>query len=371
MSDQDDPTRRENGQPPQYGPPPPQPPYVAPPPYGQPPHYGQPPQYPPPYGQPPYGPPPPYGQPPYGQPSQYPPPYGEPQYPTQQLSPYTGAAPANTGGGGGRRTGLVAGIGTLVVAGIVVLVLLLAGVFSGSAAAASPRDAVADLLDAGEHNDVTAAKKALCAADNRTNAIGRLQRNGRVTSYTIGKVVQRDGSHATVSVRITTVGGGSSSSTLPVRRENGHWKVCITDSAAPSLPSGLPSIALPSLPGVSIPPLTIPSIPGLPTLPGSLPSLGALSNPCALAPTAFAAATIYVGLAELGQVDTAQGCVDGSAVPRSTTASIKSGGDLYGPSGDTSGPIIEFTSIDATSKLEISVGKKSDGRFYVTKVEKS
>jgi hypothetical protein len=358
---------RYGQQPPQYGQQPPQ--------YGQqPPQYGQqPPQYgqqPPQYGQqPPYVPPPQYAeQPPqYGQqPPQYNQPYGEPQHDPYGLSPYTGAAPANTGGPG-KRTGLWASI---IVAALVAAAVGAYFLFSGSDANASgPKHAVQKLLDAGKTSDVNAARAVLCQSDIAGGMLTQLQRNGKVKSYSIGAVRQVDPTHAVVKVRVATANGQPSAEQFPVVKEGGAWKVCLTGGSASgggsvgAVPSGGSASFPVGLPTLNVPSLNLPSV--------NIPSIPAFANPCGFATAARSAAITYVGLAEIGQTDFAQGCVYGSAVPKSVTNGLKtSGSGLYSPSSGSSGSTTEFKSIDGTSTLEVTATKESDGKFYITKVEK-
>lgn len=354
------------GQPPPYVPPPPYgeqpPPFVPPPLYGeQPSHYG-----------PPYGQPPPYGEqaPQYGQPyGQQPPAYGQ-QYgeqpPRYGLSPYPEAAPANTGGPG-RRTGLWASI--------IVAVLVAAGVgayflFSSSDANASgPKRAVQKLLEAGKTGDLAAARTVLCQSDIADGMLTQLGRSSRVTSYSIGSVRQVDPTHAVVDVRVTTAGGRPTTPQFPVVKEGGDWKVCLT-GASPSggnsvgaLPSGAPASLPAGLPTLSAPSLNLPSI--------QVPSIPAFSNPCGFATAARSAAITYVGLAEIGQTDFAQGCVYKNSVPKSVTNGLKtSGSGLYSPTPGGSGATTQFKSIDGSSTLEVTATKEGDGKFHITKVEK-
>jgi hypothetical protein len=162
-------------------------------------------------------------------------------------------------------------------------------------------------------------------------------------------------------------------------KEGGNWKACPdlsgTDSSASggaSAPSDFPSQStLPS--ATSVPSDTgIPSLPSLPSISGlpSIPGTGDI-NACSFADSASTAAITYVGLAELGQSDFAQSCVYPGSVAKATTESIKGGGStLYSPTG-SSGSTFRFTSVDGKSHLAITVVKKSDGKFYVTKVATS
>lgn len=359
-------------QPPGYGQ---QPPYGQPqqPGYGQqPPQYGQPaygqPQQPQ-YGQPAYGEQPQYGQPAYGTPGQqyggYPPTGTPPQYP----------GPGAPGGGGGSKRGIIVTSAIVVAAAIAVGAYFL---FSGgSASASTPRDAVAKLIDAAKKNDINAAKSVACA--KYANRIKQGDESGRalLAGAKIGATHQTDSTHATVDL---TVKVASQTVTEPIEvvKENGSWKVCPTDtsesgSGSGSVPSNFPTSVPSNLP-TSVPsnlPTTIPSIPtGLPSGLPSVPNISGI-NPCEFASDAFSAAETYVGLAEIGSANTAQGCVFQNQVPQSVTDSIK-GGSLFTPEGSSqTGPTIQFVSVDGKTHLTVTVQKESDGKFYVTNVQKS
>jgi hypothetical protein len=256
---------------------------------------------------------------------------------------------------------------------VVVALLAAAGVgayflFSGSSASASsPKQALTKLFEAGKTGDVTAAKKVLCEADVKAGLVDQLQAGGKVTGYTIGKVTQVDSTHATVSATVTTtVTQGPFPQTVPVIKEGGTWKVCYPPSGlatTPATTAAAPS-STPVIPSISVP-TSVPSLSSIPSFPAGL------SNPCQYASSASTAATIYIGLAEIGQDATAQACVYQNSVPASVTASLHaSGTSLYAPNGSSTGPKFEFTSVDGTSKVEVTVTKESDGKFWITKVEK-
>lgn len=141
-------------------------------------------------------------------------------------------------------------------------------------------------------------------------------------------------------------------------------------SSKPKRPTANPPVAAPS---IVIPSIAVPSIAGppvtIPSFPGGVPS--GLGNPCGFAPSAFGAATTYVGLAEIGEIGFAQSCVYKKAVPRSVTASISASGTaLYSPTGVVTGTTVEFRSIDGTATLEVTASEKPDGKYWITKVEK-
>ncbi|MGI8679536.1 MAG: Rv0361 family membrane protein [Jatrophihabitans sp.] len=261
------------GQPGQYGQQPGQ--YGAQPaqPYGQPGQYGQQPGQ---YGaQPaqPYGQPGPYG----GQPGQY----GQPAYGDQYGQGYGqpgGQPPYGPPQSGNANKTIFAALGVVVVAGVVVLVLFLTGVFGGNSAnTSSPKAAAKSFLDAAKNRNLDGVKAALCSKDAKTaHFIDNLSKV-RIVSYTIGSTTQTDGSHATVATQVTTNAVPSPTETdLSVVKESGAWKVCLTGSgnstsskgaSAPSYsgPSyGVPSYSLPSYGGgsYSIPSYSIPSYGG-------------------------------------------------------------------------------------------------------------
>lgn len=335
-----------------YGqqPPPQQPPYepgqTAP--YGQQPGYGTPdPSQTAPYGEPLY-PGPQYGQPGYGAPGGPPP-------------PYPPAPPSSSGGG--RRGLLIAGI-VAVLAALGVGAFFL---FSGSDASAStPADAARALLEAGKTNDVNAARGVLCAQDNALGLVSQLSANGRVTSYSIGKTVQQNPNRATVTVTVTTSRDNTPhTEPLPVVKEGGKWKVCLSDALSGGGGGGS---STPSVPG-SFPPVTIPSIsiPPVSNFPTGIPG-----NPCSFISDPETVALAYVGAAEIGETTVAQACVFQNSVPESLTASLKGNGntDLFTPTG-SQGSTYEFASVDGSTHLAVTVTKESDGNLYVTNVVKS
>ncbi len=356
---------------PGYGQQPPQPQYPGQPGFGQ-----QPPQpeYPsqPGYGQQPPQPPQPQypGQPGYGQqpPPGYPPPgYGGPGGPTGPGGPGDLAA-----GGGGNRKGIYAAIAVALVAAAAVAAYFVFA--SGSASASSPKDAVKKLLEAGKSNDVKAAKKVLCDGDIAVGTATKLGSSGRIISYTIGKTSTKNGVTTIEVTASTTDEPKPSSAQFPVVKEHGKWKVCFT-KALSTIPTGLPT-GLPTSPTDSGPPTDtgfptdtgLPSSSGLPTdLPSSLP--GGL-NICRGSTDALSAAEAYIGAAEVGLADFAQGCVYQNSVPLSVTTSLN--GKLYAPtSPGSSGSQFVFKSTDRSSTVTIKVTKESDGHFYITGVQKN
>lgn len=372
------------GQQPGQQPPPPPPP---PPPYGQPPQPPAPPpdypqqyptqQYPP---QPDYGqqyPPQQPGQPGYGDTAQLPPGYGQPAYgaPPPPGGPGGPGVPGQEGGKG--RRGLFAGLGVVAVAILAVLAYFL--FFAGSSGAGTPQDAVKKLFDAGKTLDVNKAMKVLCKADKSNTELTTFTKpteSDRVKSYTIGTVTKKDSDHATVRVSVVTKGESKAQSAdLPVKKEGGKWKVCVSDMFA-NLPTSLPTGFSSGIPS-EFPTNLIPT--GLPTevtdLPSGLPSGLPTSGICASAEDALTPAETYMGLASFGFTSVAQACVYQDSVPQSVTARL-SGGTLYTPGQDKTGDDnhgpkgeYDFTSIDGSKKVTVTVTKQSDGKYYVTGVD--
>jgi hypothetical protein len=345
-------------QPPQY---PGQPDYGQQPPQPQQPQYPtqplpQQPQYP---GQPGYG-----QQPPQPQQPQYPG-YGAPPpaYPPHAYGPGGPTGPGGPGdlgaAGGGNRKGIYAAIAVAVAAVAAVAAYF---VFSGGAAsAASPKDTVKKLLEAGKSNDIAAAKKVLCDGDIAVGNASQIGSSGRIISYKIGKQSNKNGITTIEVTASTTKEPTPSSAEFPVVKEHGKWKVCFT-----KLPSNVPT-GLPSDVRTSTTDSGAPSDTGIPTsLPSSLPS--GLSI-CQSATDALSAAEAYIGAAEVGLTEFAQSCVYQNSVPVSVTTSLN--GKLYAPeTSSSSASQFVFTSTDGNSTVTIEVTKESDGHFYVTGVQK-
>ena len=205
-----------------------------PPGYGQQPPYGQPgfgqqqPQ-----GQPGSGQQPPYGQPGFGQPQgQQPqgqpgygqqPPYGQQGFGPQGYGQPYGAPPKKS------KTGLIVGIAVVAVVVVVGVVLLTTGVFSSSSDSGStPAAAVRTVLNAAKDNDRNAAKGSLCKADLAAAAINDPTSDADLKSYSIGKTTIH-GDKATVQVTGTSNEGKTDTAGFPTVKENGSWKVCLTD----------------------------------------------------------------------------------------------------------------------------------------------
>ena len=173
------------------------------------------------------------------------------------------------------------------------------------------------LLEAGKTSDVDAAKGVLCQGDIAGGLLTELQRNGKVKTYSIDNVRKVDSTDAVVRATVATEQGRPRRRQLPRgqgrqelegllhlgRQRAGRPVQCVCFRLG-VLPGELPSISIPS---ISVPSISIPSI--------SVPSIGGFSNACGFATTARSAAITYVGLAEMGQTDFAQGCVYKSRWP--------------------------------------------------------
>lgn len=276
--------------------------------------------------------------------------------------------PGPPGGGKGRR-GLFAGIGVVIV---VILALLAYFLFAGgSSSASTPKDAVKKYLEAGKTLDVKQAKKVMCRADQALPQLSNPDPKERVKSYTIGAVSKKDSSHATVKVSYVTAGSSEPlSADLPVKKEGGSWKVCVTDLLS-TLPTSLPTSA--STSASSLPTQSgLPTDTGLPTgLPSSLPVTGA----CADSSSASTPAITYMTMAGFGFTAQAQACVYQDTVPKSVTTGLtgnayfpagtdKTGGNDHGPTG-----VYDFQTADSSKKVTVTTTKEPDGKYYVTDVQ--
>ena len=321
-------------------------------PYQQP--YGQP------YEQQPYG--QPYEQQPYQQPYEQQPyqqqPYQQPGYEQYGQQPYGappqygyGAPPAPAGGGG--RKGLYTLLALVAVAALGV-----GGYFAfkgGDAAnTSSPRSAAEALLEAGKTGDVAAARKVLCKADLAlgSQVTDQLQTDGHVTSYTIDKV-ETNGDSGTVTATVKTVNTPSGDTApLPVVKENGAWKVCVSKlESQPPSSTVTPPISTP----VSEPPVSLPS---------SIPNVGNICTTSSNLPSV--PATAYIYLATEGQADLAQSCVYHDSVPKSVAESLN--GKQLTPDYTSlagSGPYVYQGS---GTTVTITVTQESDGHYYITNI---
>ena len=270
----------------------------------------------------------------------------------------------------GAAKGIYAAIAVALVAAAAVAAYF---VFSGgSASASSPKDAVKKLLEAGKNNDVTAAKKVLCSGDIAIGTATQLGSSGKILTYKIGNQTTKNGVTTVEVTASTTKEPTPTSAEFPVVKEGGKWKVCFS-KALSNLPTGVPSgfpSGLPTSPTDTGAPTDtgVPTDTGFPTsLPSSLPSG---LNICSSSTNALGAAEAYVGAAEVGLTSFAQSCVYQGSVPLSVTTSLN--GKLYGPdSSASSGNHFVFKSTDSSTTVTVEVTKESDGKYWITAVQKS
>jgi hypothetical protein len=282
--------------------------------------------------------------------------------PVYPLSPYPPPPEASDRPTRRRRVRLIsAAIAALVVAAGLLAYFQLAG----GSSSAGPKDAVSGLLDAGKGNDLGAAKRHLCAADNAAGVANQLAKGAPVRSYTIGTQNSRDGlTYVTASV-VTTDEPTPAAEDYPVVKEAGEWKVCLTRGGAFGTPgsgaANLPSVPVPALPSGAA------GQPGGPSLPTSLQS--SLPNGvsvCAGARNSLSVAVTYMQAAEVGFGSFAQSCVYPNTVSQATTDRIA--GKLYAPATkNANATSVPFRSTDGTSTVTVTVAKR-DGKFYVVGV---
>lgn len=198
---------------------------------------GQPPPGPPPAGQP-WGPPPPVGQPPVGyQPAGQPPYAGSGALPSAQgaypappgygppsPAPY-GQPPPPASASRSKLPLILAGVGLLLVAGIVALVFALRG-----GGGESPTDAAQKFLSAVENRDCAAAysyltssmkKETGTCSDNPDNLVPP---KGTAVSFGDVTIKNQTGTKATATVD-ATVSGRKSTFTLTLVKQGEHWKI--------------------------------------------------------------------------------------------------------------------------------------------------
>ncbi|MDR3660811.1 MAG: hypothetical protein P4L86_10505 [Mycobacterium sp.] len=231
--------------------------------YGQP-GYGQPGYGQPGYGQPGYGQPgygqPGYGQPGYGQPGYGQPAYGQPGYgpvPGYPMGPgFPGPPPPKSNG----PKWLILGGTALAIVIVVVVALVVVGSKSDSkTGSASGGGGMPSVL--GGNSDESQIR-ALVTADistfddfkahscaNDQKLYDKLPSIGGKFGQTLGKPggsggsaeitnIDVNGDRATVDVT-STKPGGTAVTSIPLRKEGGDWKFCMTDS--PQL-KGLPGL---------------------------------------------------------------------------------------------------------------------------------
>lgn len=143
-------------------------------------------------------------------------------------------------------------------------------------------------------------------------------------------------------VLVLTLGSGDSSN--PIARSG---------ATASALPSGLPTDLPTDLPT---------SLPSglLSELPTSVASL------CDQTENGLLVAAAYVGLAESGDTDGAQGCVYQTTVPRATTQKLS--GQTLLPTGLGSDDGTLTLQSTSGSTVTIKTTKEPDGKYYVTSV---
>ncbi|WP_460603799.1 Rv0361 family membrane protein [Jatrophihabitans fulvus] len=246
--------------------------------YGQQPGYGGQPGY----GNDPYNQQPGYGQGGYGQPG-----YGQPGY---GQGGYGQPGYGGPGGYGpppkqGPNKALLGVVGAVVVAGLVVLVLFLTGVFGGDDnGGESPSAVVGKTLQALKDKDVDAVKATLCKADLKELADenDRIDDNDAPDSWKIGATTTVDDNNASVAVTATQ-NGRTRTVSVPTVKEDGDWKTCLSNlnspggsgpSASAPAPSGSYSAPSYSVPSYSLPSFSIPSLPSF-----SIPSIPSFSYP--------------------------------------------------------------------------------------------
>lgn len=276
--------------------------------------------------------------------------YGEPQYPAEPY-PKPPLIPPS-------QRGIFAALGVIVVAGLVVLVMAIAGVFSSdSTAGNTPRKAVEDALYASKRQNLDDLKTVVCRRDLSNPELGDVVGDDHAESYSIGRVTQT-GDRASVDVRVTTAKRTSSAS-LPVLREDGSWKVCFSEIDDPSGPSGSDTTPPPSSDSFS------PSSPD-PSLSLSTPSI----NFCASATDAVTTAKYFASFVGLDLTTQAASCVYQDRISKSDVEALT--GDIYSPDQVvSSGNTFSFRAATGSSTLYVTVEKQSDGKYYVVAARKS
>ncbi|GAB2467131.1 nuclear transport factor 2 family protein [Jatrophihabitans fulvus] len=280
----------------------------------------------------------------------------DPQYPGDSFTvpPRSPQPPAR-----GNRGVVIGALSSVILAGLVVIVLAVAGVFSGSdtPAAAQPRDVVNSLLEASQRQDLDAVKQVVCRRDLSDPDIEDVvSDDGHATRFTIGKVTDLGGDRAEVEVSITS-STGTDSAKLPVVKENGAWKVCLSE--IDTKPTDFPSEPTGSDSGSSTP--STPSSPGT-------TSSGTSGFSCASDKDAQSTARLFISYITLGNASSAYGCVYPGTVSESDVQALTGDGKLYSPSlpSSATGPDFSVESSDGQHTLRFRVERRSDGRYYVT-----
>jgi hypothetical protein len=299
-----------------------------------------------------------------------------------------GDPPAGSGAARGGRKPRYGAIGAAIA-----VVLAVGGYFvfsAGSSASASPATAVKQLFEAAENHDVAAAKHVLCKDDvahGMQNAFGG---QARIVTYTVGATSTENGV-TTVTVRSTsTLDPQPVTEHIPVVKEDGSWKACLSSQGASVRAAGAPTGAsAPGRPSAASRPTrrSRPAQTGLPAEPGPdqiIHRPGAAARPrtsahpsrpvsappggpsiCAGATTGLGAAEIYVGAAQAGLTTYAQSCVSADRVPLALTKSLS--GKKFGPrTNDPNAGQFVFETSGGGSRVTVATAKLSDGHYYVT-----
>jgi hypothetical protein len=264
-----------------------------------------------------------------------------------------------------RRALLIAGSGvTVVLIALVAFILL-----RGGSATATPESAASAMFEAFTSNDEKAYLQVACAADVQADQDAQASGDADaepaagLTSYSIGKTTNADATHATVSAAITA-NGRSTPFDVPVVKENGEWRVCltqalstVTSSSGPQAPLGQAGAISTSGPRSSLGADTTGS-PG----PAASSSAGTALT-CGGQGDALTVASYYVVDIEASLLDLAKTCVYPGSVPDSVTAQLD-GLELM-PVNVSSGPDFSYT---AESKRVTVRTAQKDGKWWVVKV---
>lgn len=291
--------------------------------------------------------------------------YGnDPQYPAQSPAPATAPSYGQPGGAPEptNQRPLMIALGAVIVAGLVVLVLAVSGVFSGGGSGgesptAGAKAAVEKVLYASKRQNLDDIKAAVCKKDLTNPALSEIVGDEHASSYSIGEAKEDSPDRVTVSVRVTTEKSGTDSAELPVVREDGEWRVCFSDVSSTSSSASTPD------PNTPDPSFSAPSS-------GGTDSTDSTFNVCASGSDAASTAKIFISFITLGSSEQAAACVADGKLSESQVKALL--GDIYSPSQATgSGPQFTFTSATGTSTITVTVEKQSDGRYYVTAASKS
>jgi hypothetical protein len=332
--------------------------------YGQPgygpPGYGQQPPTPPP-GQPTYG-QPGYGQPGYGQPGYTPPAYGQPGYGQPGYGGYGGVPPTS---GGGHKALIITLIAVVVLAGLGV-----GGYFlfsGGSSSTDSPTSATRAFLTAARAGNVSAVRGTLCAKDLTHSNTLQFSGSHRLRSYSIGGVTQDSPREAHVRVHVVPRDDSAVTLRLPVVKQDGTWKVCLSDLNFDDV-IGAPSSSAAPPPSSTFPSTSLAPPPVSSTAPPSTSS-AAGQQYCGEQTDALTTALTYADLAQTGLYKYTKVCVWHSSVPGAVSRKFKRASGFFKPASDTEqGPTYLVVDDKGSFHARIRTAKESDGLYYVTKV---